>query len=187
MLFVLGDTPSRGEVFNGYIYIILGIGLLTGVVCALRVWDTPAYGLVGLVLLVIIFTSLHTFISASDANAFSKPLDKPSAFYFTITTMSTTGFGDIVPLSTTARMIVAAQMLAGIILVGAFLAATFSALGQRRAERTIGPLEATNEMLRASLDAALNLALQVTKEINQMTNDRRKPAAGDARATPEKR
>ena len=42
--------------------------------------------------------------------AFSQHMAKPDSIYFTIVTISTTGFGDIQPLSTPARMLVAGEI-----------------------------------------------------------------------------
>ncbi|MGZ4556858.1 MAG: potassium channel family protein, partial [Mycobacteriaceae bacterium] len=43
---------------------------------------------------------------------------RSSSLYFTITTMSTTGFGDIVPMTDTARLVVSVQMLLDLTLLG---------------------------------------------------------------------
>mgnify|MGYP000620812646 CR=1 FL=1 len=48
-------------------------------------------------------------------------LDKIDAFYFSTTTLATVGFGDIVPVSSTARVVVTIQMLANLALIGVAL------------------------------------------------------------------
>ena len=42
-------------------------------------------------------------------------------FYFSVAAMTTTGFGDILPLTTTARLLASAETLCGIVLAGVFL------------------------------------------------------------------
>lgn len=49
---------------------------------------------------------------------FSEPLSRTDALYFTVTVFATVGFGDIVPLSQTARVLTTLQMVADLILVG---------------------------------------------------------------------
>jgi hypothetical protein len=52
-------------------------------------------------------------LSVSDANSFTERLTKASAAYFTVTVLSTVGFGDITPVGDTARMVVTSQMVVG--------------------------------------------------------------------------
>jgi len=56
------------------------------------------------------------------------------SLYFTITVLSTTGFGDITPVSDTARLIVSTQMLTDLILVALVVKTIVSAarLGMQR-------------------------------------------------------
>jgi voltage-gated potassium channel len=87
---------------------------------------------VPIVLIVFAFTylSLSHFKPAS----FSEPLDHVGAMYFTITVVSTVGFGDIVAKSHAARILVSFQiMLDLVLLVGIVRAVFFAAqVGVRR-------------------------------------------------------
>ena len=67
--------------------------------------------LVLVTLLVIMFALTYAALSVGDPASFTEPLDKSNAIYFTVTTLSTTGFGDIAADSATARWVVTAQML----------------------------------------------------------------------------
>jgi hypothetical protein len=64
---------------------------------------------------VLSFALLYTILSASSPAQFSEPLDKVDAVYFTITVLSTVGFGDITPVDGLARAVVSVQMLANLV------------------------------------------------------------------------
>lgn len=64
------------------------------------------------------FSSGYLALSHNDPAAFSEPLSKVSAMYFTITAFATVGFGDITPVSEVARVIVSVQMLLNLLLLG---------------------------------------------------------------------
>lgn len=68
-------------------------------------------------LLVMVFSLTYAAMSVSNPAAFTEPLDKSNAIYFTVTTLSTTGFGDIAANSVTARWVVTVQMLFDLIAV----------------------------------------------------------------------
>ncbi len=72
------------------------------------------------------FSGLYLGLSTSLPSNFSEPLDHVRALYFTVTVFSTVGFGDIVPKSDTARLIVSAQMLLDLALIGAVVRLLFN-------------------------------------------------------------
>lgn len=65
----------------------------------------------------VVFSLVYLQLSSTDAANFSEPLDKVSAFYFTVSVLSTVGFGDISASSDTARVVTTAQMLLDVTLV----------------------------------------------------------------------
>ncbi len=69
-------------------------------------------------LFLFLFASLYLTMSHSSAAAFSEPLDHTGALYFAITIFSTVGFGDITPKTDLARIVVSAQMLLDLVLLG---------------------------------------------------------------------
>jgi voltage-gated potassium channel len=69
-------------------------------------------------LYIVLFAMSHATMSSWDPDAFSEPLDRTDALYFTITTLATVGFGDIVPVTQTARIVVMLQMVTGLVLLG---------------------------------------------------------------------
>ena len=56
------------------------------------------------------------------------------ALYFSMTTITTTGFGDIVPVSTLSRMIVGSEAIVGWIIAGVFLSSIAGSLSPKREE-----------------------------------------------------
>jgi voltage-gated potassium channel len=64
--------------------------------------------------------------------AFTEPLGKTTALYFTVTVFATVGFGDIVPKSEAARIVTTVQMLADLVVVGLVVRVL---LGAARASR----------------------------------------------------
>lgn len=73
---------------------------------------------VALPLLVVIFASAYMSLAHNDPASFSELLNRTAGLYFTITVLSTVGFGDITPKTDTARLIVALQMLLDLVMIG---------------------------------------------------------------------
>ena len=67
---------------------------------------------------IVIFAAAYFLISGSARANFAEPLSRTDALYFTVTVLSTVGFGDITPKSEIARLVVTVQMLANLILIG---------------------------------------------------------------------
>ena len=85
-------------------------------------------------LFVVVFASIYLVFAHEDPGAFSQGLNHTGSLYFTITVLSTTGFGDITPVSDTARLIVSAQMVIDLILIGLVIKTIMAAvrLGMQR-------------------------------------------------------
>jgi voltage-gated potassium channel Kch len=71
-------------------------------------------------------------MNQSDPAAFNHPLSGADAIYFSVTTLTTVGFGDLVPVSRAARLAVAGQMLFDLVLLAGFISAVFGQLVERR-------------------------------------------------------
>jgi voltage-gated potassium channel len=67
---------------------------------------------------VLTFAAAYFLISGSGDANFAEPLSRTDALYFTVTVLSTVGFGDITPKSEIARLVVTGQMIANLILIG---------------------------------------------------------------------
>lgn len=69
-------------------------------------------------LFVVLFAALHFVVAAMDPHAYTQPMTRLDAIYFTVTTFATVGYGDISPVSQPARLIVLVQIVCGLLLVG---------------------------------------------------------------------
>jgi hypothetical protein len=91
----------------------------------LRAFETLT---IGIPLLLIVFASAYYLIQNADANAFTAPLTKTDALYFTITVFSTVGFGDITAKSELARILVSIQMMFDLAVFGLVAKLIFGAV-----------------------------------------------------------
>ncbi len=80
----------------------------------------------------LLFASTYILIADNEPAAFTEPLGKTPALYFTVTVFATVGFGDIVPKSEAARIVTTVQMLADLVVVGLVVRVL---LGAARASR----------------------------------------------------
>jgi hypothetical protein len=128
---------SRVELF---VRTVLGVTVMVAVlvwqVHSIAVAEYPQLRLVqGFALVVplvlVCFAGTYLAISAGDATAFSEELDHVGALYLSMTTMTTTGFGDIAARTQTARIVVMMQMVSTVIAIGAGTRVAFSVVGER--------------------------------------------------------
>lgn len=68
-------------------------------------------------LLVVVFAFTYLTLSRADPASFSEHLDRVDAFYYTVSTLTTVGFGDITADSAGARILVTVQMLFDLALI----------------------------------------------------------------------
>ncbi len=69
-------------------------------------------------LFLLSFSTLYYLMDVHTHGSFSQGLTRTDALYFTVTTFSTTGYGDITPTSAAARVAVMIQMLADLAIIG---------------------------------------------------------------------
>lgn len=86
-------------------------------------------------LFLLIFSALY-FEMARTNHVFNEPLNKVDAIYFTVTVFATVGFGDIVPLTQTARVVTTLQMLGDLAVLGVLLRVIVSAARETRQRRS---------------------------------------------------
>jgi hypothetical protein len=69
-------------------------------------------------LYLLIFARIYLSSSLNDPSVFSRPLDHTAALYFTVTVFASVGFGDIVAQTNDMRLLVTAQMLLNLVVLG---------------------------------------------------------------------
>ncbi len=69
-------------------------------------------------LFLVLFATIYLSMSHASGTTFTQGLDHTRALYFTITVFSTVGFGDITPATDSARLVVSAQMILDLVLIG---------------------------------------------------------------------
>ncbi len=90
--------------------------------------------------MVVIFALTYLSLSVESAENFNVPLDKVGALYFTMTILSTVGFGDIVATANPSRIAVMIQMVVGLTLITA-LARVLVEAARRAARRRYEEVE----------------------------------------------
>jgi voltage-gated potassium channel len=98
-------------------------------------------------LFLLVFAATYLKLADAQPSAFSEPLSRTDALYFTITVFSTVGFGDITPVATPARVVAMVQMLGDLVVVGLVLQVMLGAVKagrQRRAAGSAGPAESSH-------------------------------------------
>lgn len=100
--------------------------------------DTPLWRIlldvtVAFVLAAFCFSVLCVYIARQNNDAFSTQLNLANAMYFSIVTMTTTGYGDIIPKSGLAKFIVCVQILFGFLYNVLFFSIFAGLAGRKRA------------------------------------------------------
>jgi len=111
---------------------------------ALRAIEALAFAIP---LFLLVFAAAYVKLADTQAHAFTEPLNRTDALYFTITVFSTVGFGDIAPVATAARVTTMVQMLGDLVVVGLVLRVMLGAVKegrQRRAADSAGPAESSH-------------------------------------------
>ncbi|HXP33743.1 MAG TPA: potassium channel family protein, partial [Acidimicrobiales bacterium] len=102
-----------------------------------------ALGIIIAVFLVA-FSAIYLSLSHETPGTFTQTLDHARALYLTITVFSTVGFGDITPRTDASRLIVSAQMLLDLAIIGVVVRLLFNAAKSRVAPAD-GPATTTGE------------------------------------------
>ncbi|MEU2832507.1 potassium channel family protein [Streptomyces lavendulae] len=69
-------------------------------------------------LFILLFATAYFLMEHGQAASFTQPLSRFDALYFSVTIFSTVGFGDITAVSQAARLVVTAQMVLNLIVLG---------------------------------------------------------------------
>jgi len=89
-------------------------------------------------LFIVLFAWVYVAMSVSDPSTFSEPLTKSGALYFTVTVLSTVGFGDITPVTDAARLMVSVQMICDLVVIAIIVKLITGVAKHARAQRTTG-------------------------------------------------
>jgi voltage-gated potassium channel len=81
----------------------------------------------------LVFSAAYVILSLDDSAAFSEPLSRSDSIYFTVTVFSTVGFGDITPVTEAARLVVVAQMILDLVVLGLGVRLILTAVQRGRA------------------------------------------------------
>lgn len=84
-------------------------------------------------LLIFLFAGTYFAMSQTYPDSFNDALTRTDALYFTVTTFTTVGFGDIVATSEPSRSAVTVQMLVDLVLIGVIARVLLGTVQQRRA------------------------------------------------------
>ena len=74
-----------------------------------------------------IFAAIYRYLSLWTDNAFNQPIASTlDAFYFSVVTMTTLGYGDIHPVSNLAKGLVIVEVLSGVMLLAIMVGVAIS-------------------------------------------------------------
>jgi voltage-gated potassium channel len=119
--------PMDAPGLSGTVVLLVGLLLLAGVLTwqIRAILNSPfprVQGfqalIVGIPLLLGVFAAGYYVIGLSQVDAFTQPMDKVGAMYFTVTVFSTVGFGDITAKTDLARNVVTVQMILNLVVFG---------------------------------------------------------------------
>ena len=152
LLVVLYCVLPVGHATNASTMVALGAGLV--LFTAVLVWqirsivrgDHPyvrAAEALAIVIPLLVFTFALVYLGLWHTNhhSFSETIDRTSAVYFTVSVLSTVGFGDIVATTDSARLVVTVQMLLDLVLIGVIARVIWGAARVGKARKNAGPAE----------------------------------------------
>jgi hypothetical protein len=121
------DRSSTGDIF------LVGLAAVV-IIVLVNVFELRAVSLaefptlrafealsLSLVVVLVAFASMYLVLTNDNAAAFDETLNHTGALYFSLTTLTTIGYGDIVPVSDIARKVVMAQMVIDVLVIGVFV------------------------------------------------------------------
>ncbi len=86
-------------------------------------------------LFVLLFATVYFLLEQSASSAFTEPMTRLDSLYFTVTVLTTVGFGDIAARSEVARALTTVQMVGDLLLIGLVVRVLLSAVQTGLASR----------------------------------------------------
>jgi hypothetical protein len=141
--YVLPDTVRGGtEIAQAFIFglcVLLLAGMMVFLIIRPPAGGIPARG-EGLLLTVVVslafFATVYYKMSHSPGQ-FSGLQTRTDGLYFTLVTAATVGYGDITPVSQTARIVVMVQIVFNLVFIGAAVSVSMERIKRRRV-RSLG-------------------------------------------------
>lgn len=140
---------ERGEpmvVARLVLALLLLVALVAWRVRRILVADLPGMRAVetlglALPLFLVVYASAYVTMESTIAGSFNESLDKVAGLYLAIVTFGTVGYGDIVPVSNAARLLVASQVLIDVAFLAVIvrLLVTAVRVSESRSEHTGDP------------------------------------------------
>ena len=96
---------------------------------------TPAFPLV-----VLLFATTYFVMDQYQAHSFTQGMTRVDSLYFTVTTFATVGYGDITPVTESARLTAVLQMVVDLVLIGLVARAFVNSVRTGLAHETTPPL-----------------------------------------------
>ncbi|HEV7648681.1 MAG TPA: ion channel [Actinophytocola sp.] len=84
-------------------------------------------------LYLLIYANVYYVVAHNVPASFTTPLTRTDSLYFVVTVFATVGFGDIVAVTQAARVLVTAQMIGNLLLLGIALRVIVTAVQRSRA------------------------------------------------------
>jgi voltage-gated potassium channel len=92
-------------------------------------------------LFLLLFADVYYVLAHDRPGSFVPGLTRTDALYFAVTVFTTVGFGDIAPVSATARVLVTLQMVADLVVLSVALRVIVTAVRHRRSSTSDSPAE----------------------------------------------
>jgi hypothetical protein len=140
--------------------LVVVVGLVGWQIRAILQADYPALRAVeGLAttipLFLLLFAAAYFVMASAQSAAFTQPLSRTDALYFTVTVFATVGFGDITATTQLARAVVTVQMVADLLVLGVLLKVVVGAVRTGQQRQTAGtPLQGTTPVDELPIEAA---------------------------------
>jgi voltage-gated potassium channel len=131
-----------------------GLAVLVGELClvvAVVVWQIrlilrarypTLQGIEALALVVplylLVFANVYYLLEHGHPGSFTEPLTRTDALYLGVTVFTTVGFGDITPVTQTARALVTGQMVGNLLVLGVALRVILTAVRRGRLRKAGG-------------------------------------------------